>query len=144
MFLTAQRVVSPKDGSQGINAYCYTHEPETLADGDMTAALDRPPGLMVRERVVIPPPGNRVRSFLDVVGPNSGTLSEAREAFEEFKGELPHGHSVPWSGLARGWAFRFLCESALVPVWERELGLLFEALSPLVASPQRAEPASTW
>lgn len=92
MYATAQRVVSPT-GPQGVNAYLYRHgEEEARIDwrrvdpGELTSSL---PGMMVAQKTEIPPGGNHVRSFLDVVGPDSTSPDRIAEALRQFADSAP-------------------------------------------------------
>src|SRR5262249_32724333 len=62
--------------------------------GEMSAALvsrvaEEAPGVLVEQAVVIPPGGNRVRSYLDVVAPDGTDPSSLRAALDVFERGLP-------------------------------------------------------
>lgn len=130
MYLTAQRVVCLKDGSQGINTYCYRHGGE-LAGDEPVGYLDEPPGIRVKSNLMVQTTGNRIRSFLDIVGPDTWATSEILGAFQTFLEKPPE--EFPWIVSGPRWAIRFDCESLLAASWEREAKLLFESISTLIA-----------
>jgi hypothetical protein len=68
MRLTAQRVASP-EGKEGINAFCYLHGPQTWLDEPPADVINNP-GHLAHSHVEVLPPGNRVRSYLDVLAPD--------------------------------------------------------------------------
>lgn len=71
MYLTAQRVVSAR-GQRGVNVYEYLHGGETW-DQPLPRNLlpERNPGALNRQWLEIPPGGNAVISYLDVVVPDA-------------------------------------------------------------------------
>lgn len=135
IYLTAHRVLSPTSGAEGINAFRYS-QGNYLWPGPPPAGigeqLDEDPGVLVRQVVTVRPPGNRVRSFLDVVAPvdvNPDELNRAAEAI--VAGEIPARFPTEWSH-GRIW-LRFGVERALAPFWRSELPALFDQAFSLLA-----------
>ena len=86
MYLVAQRVLAPA-GTEGINAFCYVHGPYVWQGLPPAGIPDQNPGTLAAQTIVIRPPGNRVRSYLDVVAPDETSWSELRPAFMAFVSE---------------------------------------------------------
>jgi len=126
MYATAHRVASPTTGVEGINAFHYLHggyewdgapPPEFLPETN--------PGTLLNDSVAVPPPGNRVRSVLDVVAPDGTAPREIERALADVTSrDAPASFPAVWTS-GRFW-FRFGLELALVPVWRQELRLLLE------------------
>jgi hypothetical protein len=71
MYITAQRVVSAK-GQRGVNVYEYLHGPQTWTLPLPRQLLpENEPGRLNRSWKDVPPPGNAVISYLDVVVPDN-------------------------------------------------------------------------
>ena len=127
MYLTAQRVVSPASGQTGINTYCYSHG---LADWSAPpdSILDDQPGELIGKVVEVTPPGNRVRSFLDIAMPDAATTEELGDAFEAFI-EAHRKQNFPWTGVQNRCAFRLGMDQSLAVRWRAELAELLRALA---------------
>jgi hypothetical protein len=130
MYLTAQRVVSPKTGKTGINSFYYAH---AVADWATPAStiLDDEPGELVAKRYEVPPPGNRVRSFLDMAVPISATTEEVGDALIAFI-DAHKKTNFPWSGRQERCAFRIGMEDSLASAWRAEISDLLGALSKIL------------
>ncbi len=83
MYLTAQRVFAPQSKQTGINAFLYTHAGRRwhVPPGDIP---DRDPGRLAQKRIAVKPPGNRVRSYLDIVAPDDLDLEELQRRLMTF------------------------------------------------------------
>lgn len=75
MYLTAQRIQRIKDGKVGINAFLHQHGEHDLPgnmqfdEGDsIDQIINQYPGKLIAESVDLVPGGNRVLSFVDIVG----------------------------------------------------------------------------
>lgn len=121
MLLVAQRVVSPK-GQRGTNAFVYRHggyewehppEPETLS------------GSLVQSRITVPPPGNRVVAYLDILVPDDWSIATIDAVIASFRSSrsprLP-AHHVDGRAL-----LRFDLDRRLLAVWRGELEALYAA-----------------
>lgn len=132
IYLTAHRVVSPTTDEEGINAFRYTSGNYTW-EGPAPAPfdLDEDPGVLVGKRVSVPPPGNHVRSYLDIVAPADVALHELRGALAAAAdGDAPERLPAEWSS-GRVW-LRFGAERALLPFWRTEMRRLFDSAAPLM------------
>jgi hypothetical protein len=121
MRLVAQRVLSPK-GLQGINAFCYLHGPIVwleLPPSEVTAA----PGHLANAVVEVRPPGNRVRSYLDILTPDR-TLNQQVETDIIDCIDLFTNPAFPLKVHHGETTFQFDIELALAPGWHRELVVL--------------------
>jgi hypothetical protein len=125
MHLIAQRVQSSQ-GQEGINAFCYLHGPIGWSEGPPP---DLPPGKLANSRMEVPPPGNRIRSFLEVrtpdVTPSRQVLRAVIDSIDPFQNK-----SFPLDVLSGDVSFQFDLDLALAPAWRQELEfLLHHALS---------------
>jgi hypothetical protein len=127
MYLTAQHVISPVTHREGVNAYYYSHG-NYLWDHEPPPGIpDADPGALMNQLTPIPPGGNRVRSYLDVVAPDETTWTEIRQGFVSFVGEsqrLP----LPWQAIRGRCLFRLGMESGLTQRWQLEIADLYRAL----------------
>jgi hypothetical protein len=122
MKLVAQRVLRPTDGASGINAFCYLHAGRSWT-GEPPPDLG--PGDLYSELVEIPPPGNRVRSYLDIVTPDDTDTAYVRQVVTSGTRALHEvGQALPWSLRFARLSFEFNIELGLAPHWRQELDLL--------------------
>ena len=70
MYLTAQRVISPKTHEMGVNTFKYLHWQQWPGPVPDAFLPDTNPGELGQQYVEVMPPGNRILSFLDVVLPD--------------------------------------------------------------------------
>lgn len=126
MYLTAQRVRRARDGREGINAFYYVSQLDVWApEHEPPFTPDEDPGVLENQILTVPPPGNRVRSYLDVVAEDFTPLVTIRRSFAIAAGQIqPAG--LPFDVVVGACWFRFNAEAALVHVWRHEMGLLFE------------------
>jgi hypothetical protein len=127
MYLTAHHVVSPSSGLEGINAFHYAHGPYTWERTPPPGIPDQNPGELVARNVVIAPPGNRVRSYLDLVAPDETGWAEIRPAFMGFVGHSQR-NPFPWTGQIGRCFFRLGMDFALAQQWQREIADLYRAI----------------
>jgi hypothetical protein len=126
MYLTAQRVRS-SGGAEGVNAFQYAHGSYAWQGLPPEGIPDKNPGTLVAQTLVVPPPGNRVRSYLDVVAPDETSWSEIRPAFITFVSEAER-RPFPWIGVSGRSFFRIGMEQALAKQWQREIADLYRAV----------------
>jgi hypothetical protein len=125
MYLTAQRVRHVPTGAEGINAFYYFSHVDVWNPAVRPPTIpDQDPGELVHSIITLAPPGNRVRSYLDIVARDLTPASTLRLAFATATNvqptQLPFFIEVP-----HGW-FRFGAEQAIAPMWRQEFGRLFE------------------
>jgi len=122
MKLVAQRVVRSTDHATGVNAYCYLHPsrhffqqpPHDLGQGELSGEI-----------VEVPPGGNNVRSYLEIVAPDETANEEITRAVVSscrILSDVRQG--LPWSLRFASVSFEFNLELSLVPEWAQELQLL--------------------
>lgn len=94
MYLTTHRVSSPA-GKEGINAFLYRHgEVEASlpridwSHPDLPRIVEECPGTLSSSAIEVPAGGNRVRSFLDIVAPDSTGAARIESALDQFEGAL--------------------------------------------------------
>jgi hypothetical protein len=121
--LVVQRVVRPKDGATGINAYCYLHPGRLWLDSP-PADLGR--GKLVNRLIEVDPPaGNRVRSYLDITSPDATTDAEiSRVVGEGVRFMLDYKRPLPWALTHGETSFEFNLEQGLAEQWQLELRIL--------------------
>jgi hypothetical protein len=119
MYITAQRVRSSSGGArEGVNAFLNLHrETETVSEDWDNPSLERladtNPGVLVDQLCDVPPGGNRVRSYLDVVAPNTADAEAIRGALEAFEAVLAMNPSLPCIATIMHIAVRYDAERAL-------------------------------
>jgi hypothetical protein len=121
MYITAHHVVAPKDGSEGLNAFLYLH-----GKGQWSAPPrpEEDPGELKRKLISVEPPGNRIRSYLDIVAPDPTSWGEIRQAFMQFVSESQRD-PLPWARTLGQCLFRFGAEAELAKRWRTEIADLF-------------------
>lgn len=128
MLLSAQRVVTPY-GAEGINAFKYAHPDVQLWPyEDATVLLGRTRIHRVGHHLALPPGGNRVRSYVDLVVPPEITVDDITACLQAFI-DLPVLPNTPINFPGLGCGVRFAVELALWPTWKTEfLELASQAL----------------
>jgi hypothetical protein len=91
MYLTSQRVSAPGDVRTGINTYLYRHEESVprmdWSRPDLARIVDEFPGTLVAHEAEVPPGGNSIRSYLDIVASDSTRMDEVDLALQQFDKE---------------------------------------------------------
>jgi hypothetical protein len=132
MYICAQRVRRPErqGGSEGINAFFYVHRIDPWGEGyDKPILPERNPGSLVDSAIEVAPPGNAVRSYLDVVSRDDVTLDRIIRAIRNHP--APKSFPVEWSGDAV-WC-RIGVDFAMESGWENELEQLMARIVILLA-----------
>ncbi len=128
MYLTAQRVRSPRTGDEGVNAFHYSHGGLDWLDQPVPRPLpEQDPGELRAQRIVVPPPGNHVLSYFDIVTPDTTSNSQITEALRHLLDAAESLGPFPWSRDAGRCLFRFGLEQAMLSRWNWELAELFRA-----------------
>jgi hypothetical protein len=126
MYLTAHHVRSAS-GQEGINAFRYVHGGYLWHGLPPQGIPEQDPGVLVEQILNVPPPGNTVRSYLDVVAPDEVSWPEIRPAFYAFVGQAQR-QSFPWQGVFGRCSFRVGMDLGLANVWRHEIANLYRAL----------------
>jgi hypothetical protein len=124
MYLTAHRPVGPPGDILGINAYLYRHgtqwsgfPPDELPDLDFVRGHENAPRA--------PNDPRRLRSYLDLLGPDDASVPEMRRAVAHLHGVITSVHGPRWSHLCGRCRIEFALEGALANVWHAELHWLW-------------------
>src|SRR5207237_9688808 len=88
---------------------------------------EQDPGALAAQTIEVQPPGNRVRSYLDVIAPDETSWSEIRPAFITFVSEAQR-RPLPWTGVFGRCFFRVGIEQALANQWQHEIAALYRAV----------------
>lgn len=75
MYATAQRVRS-EEGREGVNGFLHLHGEDFPWPPEPWRLPEQEPGDQVGEYIEVPPGGNTVRSYLDVLAPDGTPASE--------------------------------------------------------------------
>jgi hypothetical protein len=126
MYLTAHHVVSPAKQREGVNAFFYLHQGQAWEHLSPFDVAERNPGTLVAQSISVAPPGNRVRSYLDIVAPDDVRWEEVHAALMEFVGRCQSG-PLPWAGESRTAYFRVGMARAVTNRWQRELAILYRS-----------------
>lgn len=94
MYATAHRVVNPK-GEEGVNAFLHRHGPDFPWPEEAWNLPETQPGDQVWEQVSLPPGGNRVRSYLDLLCPDDTRPAEVDVALTGLWLELVADDAAP-------------------------------------------------
>lgn len=127
MYLTAQHIRSPMTGHEGINAFYYQHGPHVWQGLPPLGIPDENPGELTAQTVTIAPPGNRIRSYLDLAAPDETSWPEIRPAFIAFVSEAQR-RPFPWEGIFGRCFFRLGMDRALAQQWQHEVAELYRAV----------------
>jgi hypothetical protein len=128
MYITAMHVISPTTQNEGLNAYLYVHGKSSW-EGPPTPEDD--PGSLQRKFVSVEPPGNRVRSYLDIVSPDGTSTAALRGALMQFVASGQHDQ-LPWHRIVGQMLFRFDVEFGLASQWRSEIVALFQKCEALL------------
>jgi hypothetical protein len=123
VYLVSQHVRSPNTGHEGVNSLLYLHGSDTEV---LLATPDDDPGTLTAQSISVCPPGNRVRSYLDIVAPDDVRWDEVRIGLMDFVGT--HQRTpLPWEGQSEKCYFRLGMELGLARQWHRELAVLYRS-----------------
>ena len=90
MYLTAHRVTNPTDGSTSINSFLHEHRSplgvsESWKEREVSKIANQTPGELVAQDTSLPPGGNRVLSYLEVISEDSTPPETIRSALDQFR-----------------------------------------------------------
>jgi len=125
MYVTAHRVLSPDRARQAINAFYYIHNRDWAENEVMHFLPDSNHGTLMDDMIQLSPPGNTVRSYLDIVAPDSIRTSILVSSFEELLDGLVPDKCSFVRTIGNVW-FRFGIELGLAPAWRQEIEILFQ------------------
>lgn len=125
MYLTSHHVVDPSSKREGISSFLYLHGSRDW-DQPPPEVPDQEPGALEAQSISVPPPGNRVRSYLDIVAPDGALWDEIRAGLMDFV-EQSQSAPLPWDRVSGRCRFRMGMELGLARQWQRELAVLYRA-----------------
>ena len=129
MYLTSHHVVSPTSGQEGVNTFLYLHGPCVWTEPPAEIP-DENPGTLTAQSISVRPPGNRVRSCLDIVAPDETRWEEVRTGLIGFIG-VRQRSEFPWVGQFGKCFFRVGMDFGIAREWQRELAVLYRAAQAL-------------
>lgn len=129
MYLTSHHVVSPTSGQEGVNTFLYLHGPYVWTEPPAEIP-DENPGTLAAQSISVRPPGNRVRSYLDIVAPDETRWEDVRAGLIRFVGTSQRS-PFPWAGRQGKCSFRLGMELAIAPEWQKEIAVLYRAAQAL-------------
>jgi len=107
MYLAAQHVRSARTGDQGINSYIYGHGPYFWLGWPPFMPEDNPGTLYDQYLEVMPPGGNRILAYLDILAPDA-SARRVQPAFDTLMALYPHAGAQFPGGVEVGDAwFRY-------------------------------------
>jgi hypothetical protein len=131
VYLTAHHVVSPATQREGVNALLYLHGDQAWEHLWPPDIPRRNPGTLRAQSISVSPPGNRVRSFLDIVAPDDVRWEDVHVGLMEVVGRCQIA-PLPWSGQSRGGTyFEIGMDVGLSARWQKELAILYRAAQAL-------------
>lgn len=87
MYITAHLVKS-RDQREGINAFLHVHGASFAWPEDAASLPEMTPGTTVLHRTDLPPGGNQVRAYLDILAPDRAPRAEIEQALTTFSRDL--------------------------------------------------------
>ncbi len=127
MYITAQRVIS-EEGQQGINSFFHLHrpnkQPKPATPSDVVSVAESNTGKLIKDQVEIKPGGNRVRSYLDIVAPDTMDAKSIIAALDKFREDINQSRMGPIISIANRIGLRFSAEIEMYKI----LGDEYDAL----------------
>lgn len=137
MYLAAQRV---RSGSRtGINAFLYRHPPGEIPWRDPARVVEQMPGELVSQDIEMPPGGNEVLSFLDVVAGEAVPKLAIVDQAEKLRTAVVQAGVVTGDGVG----MRFSAGQPGTERSELEWNALWRKAGDLLANPQPLPPWRT-
>ncbi len=134
MYLTSHHVLAPSSQHEGINSFLYLHGSYTWQEPP-PGIPDQNLGTLAAQSISLRPPGNRIRSYLDIVAPDEARWDEVRIEMMDFVGKSQR-NPLPWAGQSGRCYFRLGMELRLAQQWQKELAILYRASQALrIANP---------
>lgn len=128
IYVTAHRVVAPDGHLSGINAFCHRSAgvPTPLTTGAMLRIAENEPGALVDERCDLPPGGNLVRSYLDIVAADDAAAEAVATALDAMRCHVVAGATLPLISIVAGVGVRFGADFGLYGEVAAEFDALVE------------------
>lgn len=87
MYLTAH-LIKAGDQREGINAFLHVHGASLAWPDDASSLPETAPGRTVLHRTDLPPGGNQVRAYLDILAPDRTPRADIEQTLEAFSQDL--------------------------------------------------------
>lgn len=126
MYLTTH-LVRAASGKEGVNGFVHEHGLDFVWPDNASFLPEDNPGRLAQKRIELPPGGNAVRAYLDVLAPDSTPLHVVAHALEKTLNDLPklpNPVAVHYGAVT----IRFGVEAALEPSRRQYLRMLSAAL----------------
>ncbi|MSP61261.1 MAG: hypothetical protein EXR72_13130 [Myxococcales bacterium] len=95
MYVTAHRVGAPM-GDEGVNSFLHLHGAQFVWPDDPASLPERNPGALEERRTEVPPGGNRVIAYLDVLAPDGTGRAEIDAALADLGAALDGKANPTW------------------------------------------------
>jgi hypothetical protein len=129
MYLTAQRVVA-SDTKVGINVFLHIHadgkQPDMKNIAMITRVAEIDTGTLVIKNCELPPGGNRVKSYLDIVSDDNITQDIFRAAIASSRTKIS-SEALPFQDIVGSLGIRFGAEIGLYDIVGQEYDELANA-----------------
>ena len=130
MYLTAHHIVSPTTRREGINTFLYLHADQAWEHLWLPDVVTQNPGILQAQSISIAPPGNSVRSYIDIVAPDDVHWERVHDGLMEFVA-FHQFSPLPWADMSQSLYFRVGMEFSLSDRWQKELAVLYRAAQAL-------------
>ncbi len=127
MYATAHRV--SRNGQSGINAFLHLHGPEFPWTRDAASLPEDNPGRLQGTWTALPPGGNLVHSYLDILAPDGTPRAALMEALEALRRDLSERRN-PTIFISGPVTLRFGVQIGLESQREAEFESLVEGIRP--------------
>lgn len=131
MYATAHRVLSSRNGREGVNAFLHTHGRDFPWPQDAAVLPEMNPGRLEDEIITVRPGGNRVRAYLDILAPDTIALNDLLSTLDELT-QSPPDTDNPLITQGASITIRFGVEPALENKRAEQLKALIAAIRPLL------------
>jgi hypothetical protein len=131
MYATAHRVLSARNGREGVNAFLHAHGAEFPWPRDAVHLPETNPGHLEDEIIAVKPGGNRVRAYLDVLAPDAVPSELLFRVLDQLSQELDRLDN-PVVFCRGDVTIRFGVETGLLPRRAEQLNELVGTLKPLL------------
>jgi hypothetical protein len=138
MYITAH-LVKARDQREGINAFLHVHGAGFAWPEDASSLPETAPGSTVLHRTDLPPGGNQVRAYLDILAPDRTRRTEIEQALTAFSRDLPERRN-PTVFHQEGVTIRFGVELGLEGLRTEQLEMLARSVLQILDEHLTAAP----
>lgn len=141
MYVTAHLVRS-RSGDEGINGFLHHHGADFSWPPDAADLPDTTPGTIALRRIDLPPGGNQVRAYLDVLAPDGTPRAQLGQAMAAFARDLPERRN-PTVFVLGTVTIRFGVEPGLERIRALQLDMLAQVALALLDEDSLARASTT-